>query len=107
NLYKKIVLVKYFRNYMNDHLLKLEKNGDKNEKKQEDEITRLPYLNNWFRTRNAIVFHLTNGTVQINFFHDHTKLILCPHMAAVTYINEQRDFRTYLFRSIEKHGCSS
>lgn len=106
NLYKKIVLVKYFRNYMNDHLLKLEKNGEKLEKKQEDEITRLPYLNNWFRTRNAIVFHLTNGTVQINFFHDHTKLILCPHMGAVTYINEFRDFRTYLFRSIEKHGCT-
>lgn len=107
HLYKKIVLVKYFRNYMNDHLLKLEKNGDRNEKKQEDVITRLPYLNNWFRTRNAIVFHLTNGTVQINFFHDHTKLILCPLMGAVTYINEQRDFRTFRFSLIEKHGCAN
>ena len=107
HLMKKIILVKYFRNYMNDHLLKLEKNGEPLEKKQEDVITRLPYLNNWFRTRNAIVFHLTNGTVQINFFHDHTKLILCPHMGAVTYINEQRDFRTFRFSLIEKHGCGS
>ena len=106
DLYKKITLLKYFRNYMNEHLLKLEKaNGDK-EARKEDDITRLPYLNNWFRTRSAIVFHLTNDTVQINFFQDHTKLILCPHMGAVTYINEKRDFQTFRFSLIEKYGCS-
>ena len=106
SLYKKITLLKYFRNYMNEHLLKLEKaNGDLDARK-EDDITRLPYLNNWFRTRSAIVFHLTNDTVQINFFQDHTKLILCPHMGAVTYINEKRDFRTFRFNLIEKHGCT-
>ncbi|MGU5403967.1 hypothetical protein, partial [Acinetobacter baumannii] len=76
------------------------------EVRKEDDITRLPYLNNWFRTRSAIVFHLTNDTVQINFFGDHTKLILCPHMGAVTYINEKRDFRTFRFNLIEKYGCT-
>ena len=105
SLYKKITLLKYFRNYMNEHLLKLEK-ADGGEVRKEDDITRLPYLNNWFRTRSAIVFQLTNDTVQINFFQDHTKLILCPHMGAVTYINEKRDFRTFRFNLIEKHGCT-
>ncbi|KAK4337041.1 hypothetical protein RND71_043389 [Anisodus tanguticus] len=105
-LYKKITLLKYFRNYMNEHLLKLEKANDNGEVRKEDVITRLPYLNNWFRTRSAIVFHLTNDTVQINFFQDHTKLILCPHMGAVTYINESRDFRTFKFNLIKKFGCS-
>lgn len=33
-----------------------------------DELTRLPYLRHWFRTKSAIVLHLSNGTVQINFF---------------------------------------
>lgn len=37
---------------------------------------------------------------------DHTKLILCPLMAAVTYINEKRDFRTYKLSLLEEFGCS-
>jgi len=106
SLYKKITLLKYFQNYLNEHLLKLEKANGDGDARKEDDITRLPYLNNWFRTRSAIVFHLTNDTVQINFFQDHTKLILCPHMGAVTYINEKRDFRTFRFNLIEKYGCS-
>lgn len=38
-------------------------------------------------------------------FQDHTKLILCPLMAAVTYIDEKRDFRTYRLSLLEEHGC--
>lgn len=36
---------------------------------------------------------------------DHTKVILCPLMAAVTYIDEKRDFRTYKLSLLEEHGC--
>lgn len=36
---------------------------------------------------------------------DHTKLILCPLMAAVTYIDEHREFHTYRMSLIEEHGC--
>jgi polo-like kinase 1 len=61
-LYKKLTLLKYFRNYMNEHLLKT---GDKPKPRDGDDLVRLPHLNNWFRTRNAIVFQLTNGTVQV------------------------------------------
>ena len=31
-----------------------------------DELTRLPFLRTWFRTRSAIVLHLSNGTLQVN-----------------------------------------
>jgi len=30
-----------------------------------DEMTRLPFLRTWFRTRSAIVLHLSNGTLQV------------------------------------------
>lgn len=60
HLFKKITLLRYFKNYMNEHLLKT---GEK--QKDCDDISRLPYLNNWFRTKNAIAFQLTNGTVQV------------------------------------------
>lgn len=131
-------MLKYFRNYMSEHLLKA---GANIARREGDELARLPYLSLWFRTKSAIVLHLTNGTVQINFFQvgchttflwpfncfaclvtpytdplfmilllclwqDHTKLILCPLMAAVTYIDEKRDFRTYKLSLLEEFGCS-
>uniref|UniRef100_A0A8D2PM91 Serine/threonine-protein kinase PLK1 n=1 Tax=Zosterops lateralis melanops TaxID=1220523 RepID=A0A8D2PM91_ZOSLA len=101
-LNKKITLLKYFRNYMSEHLLKA---GANITPREGDELARLPYLSTWFRTRSAIILHLSNGTVQINFFQDHTKVILCPLMAAVTYIDEKRDFCTYKLSLIEEHGC--
>ncbi|MBN3306884.1 PLK1 kinase, partial [Amia calva] len=101
-LTKKITLLKYFRNYMSEHLLKA---GANITPRDGDELARLPFLRHWFRTKSAIVLHLSNGTVQINFFQDHTKIILCPLMAAVTYIDEKREFRTYKLSLIEEHGC--
>lgn len=74
--------------------------------KEGDELARLPYLRMWFRTKSAIVLHLTNGTLQINFYNDHTKIILCPLMGAVTYINTKRDFTTYRFNLLEQYGCN-
>ncbi|XP_010901426.1 serine/threonine-protein kinase PLK1 [Esox lucius] len=102
SLAKKITLLKYFRNYMSEHLLKA---GANITPRDGDELARLPYLSHWFRTKSAIVLHLTNGTVQINFFQDHTKLILCPLMGAVSYIDEKREFRTYKISLIEEFGC--
>ncbi|KAJ6612090.1 hypothetical protein lerEdw1_015193 [Lerista edwardsae] len=99
---KKVTLLEYFRQYMSEHLLKA---GANITPREGDELARLPYLRTWFRTRSAIVLHLSNGAVQINFFQDHTKLILCPLMAAVTYINEKREFRTYKLALIEEFGC--
>ncbi|XP_039273722.1 serine/threonine-protein kinase PLK1-like [Styela clava] len=101
-LVKKVTLLKYFRNYMSEHLLKA---GASMAPKEGDQLARLPFLRTWFRTRSAIVLHLSNGTLQINFFADHTKIILCPLMGAVTYIDDNRKFRTYRLSSLEKYGC--
>lgn len=35
-----------------------------------------------------------------------TKLILCPLMAAMTYIEKKQDFRRKLPSLLEEHGCS-
>lgn len=102
-LNKKVTLLKYFRNYMNEHLLKA---GANMVPRDSDEMMRLPFLRTWFRTRSAIVLHLSNGTLQINFFQDHTKIILCPLMAAVTYIDEKREFHTFRMNLIEQYGCT-
>ena len=89
---KKVKLLNYFRNYMKEHLLKA---GANMEVREEDQLSRIPALKTWFRTSRAVVMHLTNGTMQINFFKDHTKIILCPLLGAVTYIDETRRNRTF------------
>ncbi|KAL9979360.1 hypothetical protein ACROYT_G017013 [Oculina patagonica] len=103
-LNKKVRLLNYFLNYMDQHLLKAGA-GTKGAAK-EDETGRLPFLKQWFRTKEAIILHLTNGTLQINFFKDHIKIILDPLMNAVTYIDECKRVRTFPLKNIEKYGCS-
>nr|CAB3264950.1 serine/threonine-protein kinase PLK1 [Phallusia mammillata] len=102
SLMKKVTLLKYFRNYMSEHLLKA---GAGMAPKEGDQFSRLPFLRTWFRTRSAIILHLSNGTLQINFFNDHTKVVLCPLMGAVTYIDANKRFRTFRMSQLEKHGC--
>lgn len=81
-LNKKITLLKYFRNYMNEHLLKMgEKTVDG------DDIARLPYLKHWFRTRNAIVFLLTNGTVQVRS-HFSVKAKRVPNFLSTLFLDQ-------------------
>lgn len=102
-LYKKVTLLKYFRSYMSEHLLKA---GASVGERPVEEGVRLPHLRTWFRTRSAIVLHLSNGILQINFFQDHTKVIFCPLMGAVSFIDENKTFRTFRLPLIEKYGCS-
>lgn len=63
NLQKKMTLLRYFRNYMTEHLLKA---GPSQIPREGDEMTRLPFMKSWFRTRSAMVLQLSNGTVQVS-----------------------------------------
>ncbi len=53
---------------------------------ESDCLTRLPVPWNWIHYNRAIVMQLSNGMLQINFFPDHSKIILCPLMGAITLI---------------------
>lgn len=69
-LQKKITLLKYFRDYMSQHLLKA---GATIAPRPGDEMSRLPFLRTWLRTRNAIILHLSNGTLQVRKAGDDKK----------------------------------
>ncbi|XP_055306328.1 serine/threonine-protein kinase polo [Sitodiplosis mosellana] len=101
DLEKKMKLLSYFKRYMTEHLVKA---GGNSVRDAGDVVSRIPHLHTWFRTTCAVVMHLTNGSVQLNF-SDHIKIILCPRMSAVTYIDNK--FRTYKFSTISKLGCSA
>lgn len=91
-LKKKVSLIEYFRKYMTEHLLKA---GAAAAPRDGDELARLPHLRTWFRTRSAICLWLSNGTMQINWFENHDKLVFCPKMEAITQLNSDGGTRTF------------
>ncbi|CAD5222259.1 unnamed protein product [Bursaphelenchus xylophilus] len=99
-LEKKLTLLRYFRGYMSKHLL----TAGQSMKRQGDELSRLPQMTVWFRTTSAIIFLMTDGTLQVNFFEDHTKIIISSVMTAATYINVKRECQTYQLKHLEE-GC--
>ncbi|KAJ6648421.1 Serine/threonine-protein kinase polo [Pseudolycoriella hygida] len=98
---KKMKLLTYFKSFMTELLSKA---GGSVKVEQSDVVSRIPHMHAWFRTTCAAVMHLTNGSVQFNF-NDHVKIILCPRMSSVTYINNS-SFRTYRFSTIQERGLT-
>ncbi|GFG30472.1 hypothetical protein Cfor_12781 [Coptotermes formosanus] len=102
SLTKKMRLLYIFQ----QHIATLTRTGASMPVQESDCLTRLPVLCNWTRYSRAIIMQLSNGTLQINFFPDHSKIILCPLMGAVTLIDRNEAFRTYRLSLIEQYGCS-
>lgn len=69
---------------MSEHLLKA---GANIARREGDELARLPYLSLWFRTKSAIVLHLSNGTVQINFFQVRRRFL---HLFIKVWVNKEK-----------------
>ena len=57
---------------MSEHLLKA--GGSVGERPIEEGV-RLPHLRAWFRTRSAIVLHLSNGILQVRYML-HIRIII-------------------------------
>lgn len=104
NLQAKYMLLTYFANYMDKHLLK---GGDSKGGISADQPS-YPFVDIWFRTDITMVMYLSNGTIQVNFFNDHTKIVLIPGNSdvLVIYIDKQREGTSYLMSEINSQGCT-
>ena len=91
NLKDKVALLKNFKGYLFEETKEEAKNvflqGGIDEKK-------FIYLKKFVRTKHAILFRLSNLTVQINF-NDNTEIILNQQTKQVTYINKKRQILYY------------
>ncbi|BFY99869.1 hypothetical protein BsWGS_02909 [Bradybaena similaris] len=107
DLERKTTLLQYFARYMDEHLIQ---GGDLEYSSGSDSVSWSGslFLKKWFRTAKAIVLYLSDGTLQVNFFDDHTKLILSNYKNeyAVTYIDQERSANTYSLSHIVKDGCT-
>ncbi|KAH3698953.1 serine/threonine-protein kinase PLK1-like [Dreissena polymorpha] len=105
DLDKKTTLLMYFAKYMDEHLIQ---GGNLECSKDSDDISVGSLcLKKWFRTAKAIVLYLNDGTLQVNFFDDHTKIILSymRNDYFVTYIDEERRATTYSMVHLIQDGC--
>jgi len=105
DLSRKVTLLNYFSNYMDKHLLK---GGDlADDSNKPEPFTEMAIIDIWFRTDKAMVMYLSDGTLQVNFLSDHTKIILNPeeNEDVVTYINQSRESHVTTLRNITKRGC--
>lgn len=66
SLEKKMKLLMYFRRYMNDHLIKA---GADVLAKDADQLSRTPYMYQWYRSTSSVIMQLTNGTLQVCYKH--------------------------------------
>ena len=91
NLKDKVALLKNFKGYLfeetKEEAINVFLQGGIDEKK-------FIYLKKFVRTKHAILFRLSNLTVQINF-NDNTEMILNQQTKQVTYINKKRQILYY------------
>ncbi|XP_010778534.1 serine/threonine-protein kinase PLK3 [Notothenia coriiceps] len=69
-----------------------------------------PFLLQWVKTDHALVMLFNNGTLQVNFYADHTKIILCKSSDdayLLTYISRERVSYTYLLSMLNEMGCTA
>ncbi|XP_039591165.1 serine/threonine-protein kinase PLK3 [Polypterus senegalus] len=102
-LLNQMQIVEYVANYMEQNLMEggdLQCHGDK--------ASSNLLLLQWVKTDHALVMLFSNGTLQVNFYNDHTKIILCKTEDSylLTYINKERVAFTYKMSTLATEGCS-
>ena len=76
---------------------------DSNNSSTKDSRSNLIFLKKWVRTRHAILFRLSNRTVQVVFF-DRSEIILSSEARVVTYVNKQGKREGYPLENILNSG---
>ncbi|GLH11650.1 Serine/threonine-protein kinase polo [Gryllus bimaculatus] len=103
-LHQRLAVLEYFLHYMQENLTD---GGYVSLRSNEKHRSPILQMKRWVRTNTAIIMELSNGTLQINFFKDHTKIIISAgkHGYLVTYINGERQSCSYWLHQIAQVGC--
>uniref|UniRef100_A0A673IZZ8 Serine/threonine-protein kinase PLK n=1 Tax=Sinocyclocheilus rhinocerous TaxID=307959 RepID=A0A673IZZ8_9TELE len=99
-------IVDLMANYMEQNLME---GGDINCEDQPPQSSS-PLLLQWIKTDHALVMLFDNRTLQVNFYTDHTKIILCKTSDSsylLTYISKERVSNSYPLNVLSEWGCSS
>ncbi|XP_043919737.1 serine/threonine-protein kinase PLK2 [Protopterus annectens] len=103
HLIGQVTILKYFAHYMEENLM----DGGDLPSIMDTSKPRL-YLLQWLKSDQALLMLFNDGTFQVNFYHDHTKIIVCNQNEEylLTYINEDRLSTTFRLTTLLMSGCS-
>jgi len=107
-LQKNVTLLNHFKTYLEEDSNPSEAHKSNQEtttnENKEDKSKPFIYIKKWMRTKNAIMFRLSNKIVQVNF-QDKTEIILSSESESkvVTYVNKNGERMTYqLINALKK-----
>lgn len=105
SLAKKVTLLKHFKSYLVDGRAENEEAGvlerqladlmhPEVELEAIEQGKPMEFVKKWVKTRHAVLFCLSNGTLQINFF-DSSKLLLSGGGRVVTYLDKEDELAVF------------
>ncbi|XP_045117846.1 serine/threonine-protein kinase PLK1-like isoform X2 [Portunus trituberculatus] len=106
-LQERYQLLRYFATYMEENLTEA---GDvRSSRAVVGRGNVIPHVRRWDRTPKSIIMQLSNGTFQINFFKDHTKIVIAGERSDVSimFISSDRQSFTYRLSQLAEVGCDA
>mmetsp|Transcript_9347 Transcript_9347/g.21078 ORF Transcript_9347/g.21078 Transcript_9347/m.21078 type:complete len:877 (+) Transcript_9347:289-2919(+) len=116
-LKKKVTLLKHFRSYLLDQQKRAEETGEAGplssnfEERQDsdsggnegDETT--VFMKKWIKTKHAMLFRLSNGTVQV-LFYDLTEVLISSEGNLITFVDKEKNRFVHSIAEIanKQHG---
>lgn len=109
---EKLELLRHFTHYMDNFLT----NGGEVREQRTTKFSRtssssVPRMRRWLRTDKAIVMELTVPLLQVNFFVDHSKIVVSEGTRGrgylVTYIDASRQASSYWLNDLRDIGCTT
>ncbi|XP_064424621.1 serine/threonine-protein kinase PLK2 [Latimeria chalumnae] len=98
----KVDILQFFSQYM---LQKLLEGGDLYISPEESQ--KCLYLLHFMKSDQAVLMLFSNGLLQVNFYRDHTKIVLSNHCGEylLTFINQERKSSVFSLSTILLYGC--
>lgn len=106
-LQERYQLLRYFATYMEENLT--EAGDSRTARPAAARLSVIPHVRRWDRTPKSIIMQLSNGTFQINFFKDHTKIVIAGDCTDVSimFISSDRQSFTYRLSQLAELGCDA
>lgn len=105
DLKKKVTLLRHFKGFLFEEQRKKESVSEEETaclaagSNTED----MPFVKKWVRTRHAILFRLSNRTVQVNF-KDKTSIVLSAEAPLITYLDQSGNRTHHVLATILNEG---
>jgi hypothetical protein len=97
-LKKKVTLLQHFRSYLMEQQKRAEDAGEAEplssifEERQDVSTTDVPmvFMKKWIKTKHAMLFRLSNGTVQV-LFYDMTEVLISSEGRLITFVDKDKN----------------